>query len=172
MSSSTAARPYVDRPTCALVQVFTRYTAPSSLISTPMAMVICQQKDVNYTTKHRLLKEAATNLNSVDLENAKLGDPKIPTTPYGVATIIGCQLLTFINGFIIYCSIARHLRDVSSILKKSRQIQQHAGLQVEIRRRDLMASHGLHHQVLLLCSNPTPTSSAPPGRTIPFPPLF
>ena len=28
MSSSTAARPYVDRPTCALVQVFTRYTVP------------------------------------------------------------------------------------------------------------------------------------------------
>ena len=65
-------------------------------------MVICQQKEVNYTTKHRLLNKAATHITPADLERAKVGNPQMPSTPYKVATIINWEILTLINGFTIY----------------------------------------------------------------------
>ena len=82
-------------------------------------MVICQQKVVNYTTKHRLLNKEATHLTPVDLEKAKLGNPLMPATPYKVATIIDCQILTLITSFTIYCPLAQHLRNISSALKQT-----------------------------------------------------
>ena len=82
-------------------------------------MVIRQQKDVNYTTEHRLLNNAANQLTPADLERAKLGDPQMPTTQYKVASVINCQIHTLVTGFTVNCLLARHLQDVSNAVKET-----------------------------------------------------
>ena len=135
-------------------------------------MVLCQQTDINRTTEHRRLNEAATHLTTTDLAKAKLGDPIMPTTPYKVAAIIDCQIHTLVKGFTTHCPLALRLRNVSVALKETAGAYNNMpDYRYSFAAQILWQVTDCTTKFFSYTATPPQLAQLPPGTLIPFPTL-